>query len=85
MTHVFKEVYDHFQFTADMLPYWYGRMYDGEPGSFKRGQAGENLGKIIKLKMVTYNECIIVYIVYLHLLTINVVIYLATLFSLCSL
>ncbi len=26
-----------------MLPYWYKRMYDGEPGTFKRGVAGSNI------------------------------------------
>ena len=31
------------KFTRDMLPYWYRRMYDGEPGTFKRGQAGQSI------------------------------------------
>ena len=31
------------KFTRDMLPYWYKRMYDGEPGTFKRGQAGQSI------------------------------------------
>ncbi len=31
------------KFTRDMLPYWYKRMYEGEPGTFKRGVAGEHL------------------------------------------
>ncbi len=29
------------KFTKDMLPYWYRRMYDGEPGTFKRGRGGQ--------------------------------------------
>ena len=31
------------KFTRDMLPYWYRRMYEGDPGSFKRGMAGQSL------------------------------------------
>ena len=32
------------KFTQDMLPYWYRRMYEGDPaGTFKRGVAGESL------------------------------------------
>lgn len=31
------------KFTRDMLPYWYRRMYEGDPGTFKRGRAGEDL------------------------------------------
>ena len=26
-----------------MLPYWYKRMYEGGPGSFKRGRAGQSI------------------------------------------
>lgn len=26
-----------------MLPYWYKRMYDGDPGTFKRGRAGTSI------------------------------------------
>ena len=26
-----------------MLPYWYKRMYDGDPGTFKRGRAGQSI------------------------------------------
>jgi len=25
------------------LPYWYKRMYDGDPGTFKRGRAGQSI------------------------------------------
>ena len=31
------------KFTRDMLPYWYKRMYDGDPGTFKRGRAGHSI------------------------------------------
>eukprot|EP00094_Tigriopus_californicus_P012301 TCALIF_11890-PA protein Name:"Similar to Conoporin-Cn1 (Conus consors)" AED:0.18 eAED:0.19 QI:0/0/0/0.66/1/1/3/0/211 len=31
------------KFTRDMLPYWYRRMYEGDPGSYKRGEAGTSL------------------------------------------
>ena len=31
------------KFTRDMLPYWYKRMYDGDPGTFKRGRAGQSI------------------------------------------
>ena len=31
------------KFTKDMLPYWYKRMYDGDPGTFKRGRAGQSI------------------------------------------
>lgn len=31
------------KFTRDMLPYWYKRMYDGDPGTFKRGKAGHSI------------------------------------------
>lgn len=31
------------KFTRDMLPYWYKRMYDGDPGTFKRGSAGASV------------------------------------------
>lgn len=31
------------KFTRDMLPYWYKRMYEGEPGTFKRGLAGQSI------------------------------------------
>jgi hypothetical protein len=31
------------KFTKDMLPYWYRRMYDGEPGTFKRGRGGQSV------------------------------------------
>ena len=31
------------KFTRDMLPYWYKRMYAGDPGTFRRGRAGDSL------------------------------------------
>jgi len=31
------------KFTRDMLPYWYKRMYEGDPGTFKRGSAGQSI------------------------------------------
>lgn len=31
------------KFTRDMLPYWYKRMYEGEPGTFKRGRGGQSI------------------------------------------
>jgi len=31
------------KFTRDMLPYWYKRIYEGGPGSYKRGKAGKSV------------------------------------------
>ena len=31
------------KFTRDMLPYWYKRMYEGGPGTYKRSPAGKSI------------------------------------------